>query len=147
MGLRISRRAAFTLVELLMVIIIIALLAAIGIPKFRDSSGRAREATMRQELHWVRDAVAKFQADCSGWPTSLADLASPTAPATVLSNSGTAHPLNASKYRGPYLSKVPVSPIKGGTYVYIDDNDEPKPIGTVFHSAGTALDGSNYSSW
>ena len=45
----------FTLVELLIVIIIIAVLAAIAIPKFANSSLRSKESALRSNLKISRD--------------------------------------------------------------------------------------------
>ena len=46
----VSFRKGFTLIELLIVVVIIGLLAAIAIPKFQDTRGRAQVATMQSDL-------------------------------------------------------------------------------------------------
>lgn len=45
-----SPRNGFTLIELLIVVVIIGLLAAIAIPKFQDTRGRAHLSTMQSDL-------------------------------------------------------------------------------------------------
>jgi len=52
-------RRAFTLVELLIVVVIVGLLAAIAIPKFNDTKRKAQVAAMKQEL---RRAIAEAEA-------------------------------------------------------------------------------------
>jgi general secretion pathway protein G len=54
-------RFGFTLVELLIVIVILAVLAAIAIPKFMDSGTRSKESSLKSNLKLVRTALELFQ--------------------------------------------------------------------------------------
>lgn len=137
----------FTLVELLVVIIVVAVLASIAIPKFQNSTQRAREAALKSQLQHIREAVEKFYNDCDGWPVTLADLAAPTAPAKCLNPAGNQKTLSAGKYRGPYLVIVPQSPILGGSFVYVNSKTGLKNVGDLSHTAGVALDGTNFANW
>ena len=61
-----SRRRAqrgFTLLELLVVMTIIGILAAIAVPSLRDSPKRAREATLRADLFTFRSVIDQYKGD------------------------------------------------------------------------------------
>lgn len=131
----------FTLVELLVVIVILAVLAAIALPKFMDSSARSKESALKSDLKILRNAITLFKTDTGLYPLTLADLAAASAPAQ--GNNGTADTaLTASNWHGPYLQAVPSDPVSGSAFTYT------KTTGVVVSSAsGNALDGTAYSSW
>ncbi|MCX8052710.1 MAG: type II secretion system protein GspG [Armatimonadetes bacterium] len=142
---RSGRRRGFTLVELLVVIVVLAVLAAIVLPKFMNSSTRSKEAALRSDLKLLRNAIALFQADTGLYPSTLEDLAATTAPQTGLDRTGTDVAINASDWHGPYLQEVPNDPISGNPFNY---STTAPNVGKVTSSAtGTALDGTAYSSW
>lgn len=58
-----ASRRAFTLIELLAVVIVLAILAGVAIPKFVDYRDRARESACNGVLGGVRAGVASFYAD------------------------------------------------------------------------------------
>ncbi len=58
-----SRRKGFTLIELLIVIVIIGILAAIAIPKFSNTKGKAYTAAMKSDLRNLVTAEESFFAD------------------------------------------------------------------------------------
>src|SRR5947209_5365619 len=97
------RSRAFTLVELLIVIIIIAVLAAIAIPKFANSSQRSKESALKSDLKLYRNALELFKNDTGAWPTTLADLAVTAAPANGLDNAGGTKAIVATDWKGPYV--------------------------------------------
>jgi general secretion pathway protein G len=65
---------AFTLIELLVVMAIIATLLTIALPRYFGSVERAKEATLRQSLAVMRDAIDKHYADTGRYPDALEDL-------------------------------------------------------------------------
>lgn len=69
-----SRRRGFTLIELLVVMAIIATLLLIAVPRYNLSLQRAREATLRQDLAVMRDAIDKFFGDRGQYPAALEEL-------------------------------------------------------------------------
>jgi prepilin-type N-terminal cleavage/methylation domain-containing protein len=54
------RRAAFTLVELLVVVVIIGILATMAIPKFKNTKGKANAAALRTDLRNLATAEESF---------------------------------------------------------------------------------------
>jgi general secretion pathway protein G len=66
--------SGFTLIELLVVMAIIATLLMIAMPRYFQSLERAKEATLRQDLSVMRDAIDKFNGDTGRFPESLDEL-------------------------------------------------------------------------
>jgi len=64
----------FTLLELIIVVTIIGILAAIAIPNLLLVPIRAKEAVLKHNLHLMREQIEKFYADQGHYPQSLDDL-------------------------------------------------------------------------
>lgn len=100
---RIRRRRGFTLVEMLLVITIIGILAALVVPKMMGRSEQARQAAARADIAAVKTSLDAFEVDNGYYPKGLQDL--------VL------QPRDTRNWHGPYLDKVPQDPW-GNDYVY-----------------------------
>jgi len=71
---RLPRQAAFTLVELLVVLAILALLLTIASPRYIHHVDRARETTLRAQLRVMRESIDKFEGDRGHLPATLQEL-------------------------------------------------------------------------
>ncbi len=94
---------AFTLVEMLLVITIIGILAALVIPKMVGRSEQARVTAVHADLSSIKTALDAFEVDNGYYPKSLQDLLQ--------------QPNNAKNWHGPYLEKFPQDPW-GNNYLY-----------------------------
>ena len=102
-----SRRAGFTLVEMLLVIVILAVLAAIVIPKFSGRSQQAKETAAKSQISSIELALDAFEVDTGAYPAGSNGL-----------NSLIEQPNNVQNWKGPYLKKgIPADPW-GNAYVY-----------------------------
>jgi general secretion pathway protein G len=138
-------RKGFTLVELLVVIVVLAVLAAIVLPKFVGSATRSKEPALKSDLKLLRNAITLFNNDTGAYPATLAALAATTAPAAGFASDGSSKSITAGDWHGPYLEAVPTDPVSGVAFTY---GTTPPDVGKVTSSAsGGASDGTAYSSW
>ena len=97
---------AFTLVELLLVLVILAVLAMVVVPKFTGRSEQARETAAKTDIANIETALDAFEVDCGRFPSTEEGLG-------VLLQS----PAGVQNWRGPYIKRPPVDPW-GNAYVY-----------------------------
>lgn len=132
---RASRPAeqGFTLLELMIVMVVIGLLAAIAIPSYTNNIRNAKEAVLKEDLHTMRTAIDSYTVDKQKGPDSLEDLV-----------------------QAGYLKALPVDPftrrsdtwmpVQGSSMSTIDQTQSG--IDDV-HSGSqlTGSDGTSYSTW
>lgn len=103
---RVSHHArGFTLIELLLVLVILAVLAALVVPKFTNRSKQARETAARTDISQIRSAVGRFEVDASRFPASLDELV--VKPADVESWSQGLEKIPKDPWGNEYQYKVP----------------------------------------
>jgi general secretion pathway protein G len=61
----------FTLLEMIIVVAIIGILAAIAMPRLKDMPMRANEVVLKNNLHTLRDVLDQYYGDKGRYPTSL----------------------------------------------------------------------------
>jgi general secretion pathway protein G len=69
-------QSGFTMIELLVVVSLIVILATMGMTQYRQSVLYAREATLKEDLFRMRDAIDQYYADKGKWPATLDALVS-----------------------------------------------------------------------
>ena len=67
-----GRRAGFTLVELLLVVVIVSILAGLAIPNYRNVVNKARAADLIGRIDVVEHAVQSYIGDNNTWPSETA---------------------------------------------------------------------------
>ncbi len=63
-----SQRKGFTLVELVVVVLVLGIIAAVAAPKMFDTAGNARDNATKQSLAVVRDAIELYRAQNGSYP-------------------------------------------------------------------------------
>jgi len=123
----------FTLLELMIVMVIIGLLAAIAVPSYVQSVRKAKEAVLKEDLHTMRSAIDSYTVDKEKAPQSLQDLV-----------------------ESSYLKSMPKDPITNRTDTWMPHQsdsmtslDQIEPGIDDVHSGSQEVssDGSLYSTW
>jgi general secretion pathway protein G len=127
------REGGFTLIELMIVMTIIGLLAAIAIPSYLKSITKAKEAVLKEDLHTMRTAIDSYTVDKEKAPQALDDLV-----------------------QAGYLKSVPIDPITGRNDTWMtsqsdtltDINETQGGLDDVHSGAqNLASDGTSYNTW
>jgi general secretion pathway protein G len=123
----------FTLIELMIVMVIIGLLAAIAVPMYVQSIRHAKEAVLKEDLQTMRAAIDAYTVDRQKSPQSLDDIV-----------------------QAGYLKSMPKDPFTNRTDTWVTGQDETlqaidqtdQGINDVHSGAQeVGTDGSTYSSW
>lgn len=105
--LRRAKRQAFTLVEMLLVVTIIGILAALVVPKIMGRSEQARSTAANADINGgIKSALDAYEVDNGFYPKGKNGL-----------NDLVQQPRDAKNWRGPYLDKLPSDPW-GNAYIY-----------------------------
>jgi general secretion pathway protein G len=129
-----SASGAFTLVEILIVVLILGILASIVIPQFSNASYQARENTLRDDARFLRIQIGIYYAhhhdvppgypggDTSATATSTDFIDQMTLHTDTIGNTNAT--ADATFRYGPYLSKMPKNPLNGFDTLLISNNTD-----------------------
>ncbi len=109
-------KRGFTLVEILIVVIILGILAAIVIPQFTNASSSARTSSIQSLLQTVRSQIELFKIQHSDTPPTITLMwTALTGPTDSTGNTSTTN--GGVFVNGPYLQQVPKNPLNGNSAV------------------------------
>jgi general secretion pathway protein G len=130
---RAGTQAGFTLMELMIVMTLIVTLAGVGLSMYGNSVQRAKEATLKEDLFRMRDAIDQYYADKNKYPATLDALVS-----------------------DKYLRAIPVDPFTSSAETWQTTMSELE-AGTVATEPGiydvksgselSGMDGTPYANW
>ncbi|HVP11573.1 MAG TPA: type II secretion system protein [Phycisphaerae bacterium] len=107
------RRSGFTLVELLIVVIILGILAAVVIPQFTDASTDTRSSSLAQNLQTIRQQIEVYRLQHAGSYPTVANFANQMTMTTDAAGSTTA----GTRPFGPYMMSIPNNPFSNANDV------------------------------
>ena len=110
------RNKGFTLVEILIVVIILGILAAIVIPQFTEASNDARESALASDLQTLRSQIELYKIQhLDAYPGLQIDGVTVLGAELVTDLTGqTAQDGSAGTDYGPYLQSFPGNPFEDG---------------------------------
>ena len=101
-------KSGFTLVEILIVVCILGILAAIVIPQFTEASTEAKLSSLCTDLHTLRSQIELYKIQHNGFQPSFVNFVAQMTTYSDISGN-TAAAKSVVFYYGPYMRKVPVN--------------------------------------
>jgi general secretion pathway protein G len=125
------KRTAFTLVEILIVVVILGILAAVVIPTFASCTAAAKDSALAQDLTMIKRMILVYKAQhletAPGYPDG--DRSQPPTEAafeaqTMMASDAQGVTAAVGKY-GPYMEKIPMNPFNNlRTVQVLADNED-----------------------
>ena len=110
------RNAGFTLIEVMVVVVILGILAAIIVPKIMSRPEQARVVKVKQDILAVQSALDLYKLDNGFYPSTDQGL-------QALVSKPTMPPVPRNWKSDGYLQEVPMDPW-GEAYQYLNDNEK-----------------------
>ncbi|MEQ8798876.1 MAG: type II secretion system major pseudopilin GspG [Salinisphaeraceae bacterium] len=107
---RVGRQQGFTLIEIMVVVVILGILAAIAVPRIMDRPDVARVTKAKQDIRVIESALQLYRLDNFQYPTTEQGL-------EALVEKPTTQPEPRNWKSGGYLDRVPTDPW-GNPYQY-----------------------------
>jgi len=111
-----KKSAGFTLIEVMVVVVILGILAAIIVPKIMSRPEQARAVKVKQDLLAIQSALDLYKLDNGVYPTTDQGL-------QALVSKPTASPIPQNWKSDGYLQQLPTDPW-GQAYQYTNDNEK-----------------------
>ena len=165
----------FTLIEILIVVVILGILAAIVVPELSSASRQAREGVLKDDLRFMREQITRYMIqhddDLPGYPAggdttqvpTEADFVDQMTRYTDVRGYSNGSYVNHTFKYGPYLTKIPENPLSSKNGILVVPNGSPipapdlnQPYGWIYkpqtfefiaNVPGTDLDGKAYTSY
>lgn len=146
------RHSGFTLIEVLIVVVIMAVLAATIIPQFSSSTEDAKASALNFNMHTMRSQVEMFKIHHLGkYPTVIGDATDGWLPQLTgaTNTAGTVGTLGDTDFPyGPYVdSEIPANPFDGKNAVTSVDLAGAKPTAVSGSAGGWQYDPKTGAIW
>ncbi|HZZ71166.1 MAG TPA: type II secretion system protein [Pirellulales bacterium] len=116
--MRANRRSGFTLVEILIVVVIMAVLAATIIPQFSSSATDAKNSSLAFNLHTLRSQIELYKLHHNGAVPTITSGALPQLTLYTDASGGTNATADTTHVYGPYVQgKLPTNPLNNSNSV------------------------------
>ncbi len=139
------QKNAFTLIEVLIVVVIVAVLAGATIPKFLGVADDAKESSLNHNLHVLEAQIGLYRQHHAGYPTVQGDALPQLTSAT--NSAGKTGPSGADYPFGPYLLESPMNPYDGSTKVTPVQLSGKRPTAVVGKLGGWQYDKDTGAIW
>ena len=106
-------RKGFTLVEILIVVVILGILAAIVIPQFSQASTEARESNLQSNLQSIRAQIQLYQMQHSGNMPAVANIEAQLISKTDVTGAAWVQGTSTGTPCGPYFTAIPNNTFTG----------------------------------
>lgn len=113
-----KRSAGFTLIEVMVVVVILGILAAMIVPKIMSRPEQARMVKAKQDIMAIENAMDLYKLDSGFYPSTDQGI-------EALVKKPSSEPVPRNWKEGGYLQQVPMDPW-GYQYQYINENEKIK---------------------
>lgn len=133
---KVNRRySGFTLIEIMVVLVIIGIIAALVAPNVMSRLGDARKTAAKSDITAIMNALKLYNLDNFRYPTSAQGL-------EALQNKPTVAPIPNNYKEGGYIDKLPLDPW-GNSYQYVNPGKHGEIDVYSFGVNGPSSDGDN----
>jgi len=133
-------KSGFTLVEILIVVVILGILAAIVIPQFTEASTEAKQNSLMSDLQTIRSQIELYKVQHNDIPPKAASFVAQMTETSDIDGNTSGNKVRTGLFQyGPYLERIPINPFN-------DKADATGKHGAIDPSAGASV-GDNTGSW